>query len=84
MYGGGDGARALLVSVLENSVNTEPVAERGVHGLLAKKGKITPQSKRKSGTSTPGSYIFGGFVCNSSLTCAKQPKAFVASVTNFI
>ena len=42
MYGGGDGARALTLSVLENSINTRPVAERGAQGLLAKKGKITP------------------------------------------
>lgn len=43
MYGGGDAARALLVSVLGDSVNTRPVAERRAQGLLAKKGKITPK-----------------------------------------
>jgi hypothetical protein len=43
VYCGGDGAWALLVSVLENMVVTGPVAERGAQGFLAKKGKITPK-----------------------------------------
>jgi hypothetical protein len=43
MYGGGDGARTLPLSVLEKSVNTSPAEERGGRSLLAKKGKVTPK-----------------------------------------
>jgi microcystin-dependent protein len=74
MYSGGNGAQTFPLSVLENSVSTSPVEERGRRSLLAKKGKITPKVNVRAEYPLQV-HIFSEVLFALYLTCAKQSKS---------